>query len=105
MNPLYGLDREKAGEYMRDLDIPVSLLNKIEYLEINPTSEFYRQIYIKKTFDISEFFLKSPRNSQYIPLFNIGYSTSDIENELSLLPNLKEIRINLSKENSKKNFH
>ena len=104
LNPLYGLDREKAGEYMRDLDIPVSLLNKIEYLEINPTSEFYRQIYIKKTFDISEFFLKSPRNSQYIPLFNIGYSTSDIENELSLLPNLKEIRINLSKENSNKKF-
>jgi len=35
-------------------------------------------------------------------LFNIAYSTSDIENELSLLPNLKEIRINLSKENSNK---
>ena len=104
LNPLYGLDREKAGEYMKDLDIPVSLLNKIEYLEINPTSEFYQQIYIKKIFDISEFFLKSPRNSQYIPLFNIEYSTSDIENELSLLPNLKEIRINLSKENSNKKF-
>lgn len=58
LNPLYGLDREKAGEYMKDLDIPVSLLNKIEYLEINPTSEFYQQIYIKKIFDISEFFLR-----------------------------------------------
>ena len=104
LNPLYGLDREKAGEYMKDLDIPVSLLNKIEYLEINPTSEFYQQIYIKKIFDISEFFLEAPRNSQYIPLFNIEYSRSDIENELSLLPNLKEIRVNLSKKIQTKKF-
>ena len=104
LNPLYGLDREKAGEYMKDLDIPVSLLNKIEYLEINPTSEFYQQIYIKKIFDISEFFLEASRNSQYIPLFNIAYSRSDIENELSLLPNLKEIIVNLSKKNSTEKF-
>ena len=28
LNPLYGLDREKAGEYMKHLDIQVSLLKK-----------------------------------------------------------------------------
>jgi hypothetical protein len=58
LNPLYGLDREKAGEYMKDLDIPVSLLNKIEYLEINPPQNFTDKSILKKHLILASFFLK-----------------------------------------------
>lgn len=103
ISKLRGASKE-AADYMRNLDIPLHLLDKLTTLEINPTSELYKMIYIPKKTDFGDMFITKRQyfTGTYIPLFSWMYccdNKESIQADLALLPNLKEISINLTEMN------
>lgn len=96
-----GLDSRVWTEKIIAQEISQDLLKNLETLEINPLSIFYVKIYIIET-EVFEIKMAPTFEKRYITLFNFRFFCPDdktfreekIKIDLSLLPNLKEIKIN-----------
>ena len=73
---------DEAGEYLRNLDIPLSLLEQVDVIKLNPYSQIYHGICFPSPLD---FMFHRYREGGYVPI------KEQAVEDLAFLPNLKEI--------------
>lgn len=101
----------EAGEYIKNLDIPINLMKNIRRLEIDPYTPLYSQISILRDheMDTTMFSSKIWPQARFEPLFSeligndlfLPISEEEINKNLDLLPNLEEILVKLSSDDKK----
>ncbi|STO54787.1 Uncharacterised protein [Canicola haemoglobinophilus] len=73
---------DEAGEYLRNLDIPLSLLEQVDVIKLSPYSQLYHCVCFPSPLD---FMFHRYREGGYVPI------KEQAVEDLAFLPNLKKI--------------